>query len=170
MERRTIIKSIAGVSTVALTGCLGDSAQDESDTSGSSDEWDEFNVNIDLEQDIEYWFPEQPGVTPPTYETDQPVEITQVQPYRKGDKLEIRGIIQIKEEDIRSVGIDAENDNSEIEGGPFGAGGDVMTYPETGEHSFTLKSSSTRLSGISEIKISVTGQTPEDTIGWDEAA
>jgi len=45
-----------------------------------------------------------------------------------------------------------------------------MTFPETGEHSFTLKSSSTRLSGTSEIKISVTGQTPEDTIGWDEAA
>jgi len=165
MERRTIIKSVAAISTLALTGCLGDDTPDESEISSSSDEWVEFDVDIDLEQDVEYWFPEteSPRIR---YETNQPAEIVQIQPYRKGDDLEIRGVIKVNEEGILNVSIKSERDGDELNGGPFGSGGDGLSIPDVGEHQFTLSSSSTRLDKHDEIKITVTGPTPENTHGY----
>lgn len=170
MDRRTIIKSVVGIGTLGLSGCLSNDTGGGDGVSPSSNEWVKFGVEIDLRRDIEYWFPEKEDHPLRTvYETDKPAEILEIHPYRKGDELEIRGMIRTNEDNIRNIKIRGTKDGSGLDGGPFGASSEVLSLPEIGEHYFTLKSSSTRLDMYDEIKIKITGPTPNEVHGWDEA-
>lgn len=101
-NRRSLITTLNVASISILAGCLG-----SNDGDPNPDEWTEVDIEF---RGTEYTFEHEVFEDEENiahYETDQPVEVIEVKPYRKGDKFEIRGTVKIHE-DIAHV-IDIES-------------------------------------------------------------